>query len=65
MELTLPVCSGRGSRLGIYFLEAGANQRPSVVVYDRAYSSIYEAKAEDYNFKEMFKGGRNGFIYQE
>src|SRR5512138_3755517 len=25
----------QGSRLGIYFLEAGANQRPSRVVYDR------------------------------
>jgi len=24
-----------GDRLGIYYLEAGANQRPSVVVYDR------------------------------
>ena len=48
----------QGNRLGIYFLEAGANQRPSVVVYDRAYSSIYEAQAGDYNFKEIFKGGR-------
>ena len=29
-----------GERLGIYYLESGANQRPSKVVYDRAYSSI-------------------------
>ena len=28
----------REGRMGIYFLEAGANQRPSVVVYDRAHS---------------------------
>lgn len=33
----------QGSRLGIYFLEVGANQRPSVVVYDRAESSIATA----------------------
>ncbi|MBV8068533.1 MAG: sugar kinase [Acidobacteriaceae bacterium] len=30
----------RPGRLGIYFVEAGANQRPSKVLYDRAYSSI-------------------------
>ena len=29
-----------GSRLGIYFAEAGASQRPSTVVYDRAHSAI-------------------------
>ena len=27
-------------RIGIYFLESGAVQRPSKVIYDRAYSSI-------------------------
>ena len=48
----------QGNRLGIYFLEAGANQRPSVVVYDRAHSSIYEAEAGDYDFAEYFKGGK-------
>jgi 2-dehydro-3-deoxygluconokinase len=31
-------------RLGIYFVEAGANQRPSKVVYDREYSAIALAK---------------------
>ncbi len=31
-------------RLGIYFLEAGANQRPSKVIYDREFSSIALAK---------------------
>jgi 2-dehydro-3-deoxygluconokinase len=33
----------KGKRLGIYFLEAGANQRPSVVIYDRTHSAIAEA----------------------
>ena len=43
-----------GERLGIYFLEAGANQRPSKVVYDRAYSSIAEAKAGDFDWNAIF-----------
>jgi 2-dehydro-3-deoxygluconokinase len=45
-----------GSRLGIYFLEAGANQRPSVVVYDRAGSAIAEAKAGDIDWDALFRG---------
>lgn len=31
-----------GDRLGIYFLETGASQRPSKVIYDRAGSSVTE-----------------------
>ena len=42
-------------RVGIYFLETGANQRPSSVVYDRANSSIALAKPSDFNFNEIFK----------
>src|SRR5690242_17838247 len=34
----------QGQRLGVYFLEAGANQRPSKVIYDRAGSAIAAAK---------------------
>ncbi|WP_028974982.1 sugar kinase [Spirochaeta cellobiosiphila] len=45
----------QGKRLGIYFLEAGANQRPSKVVYDRAGSSISEAVIEDFNWDNVFK----------
>ena len=46
----------KGSRLGIYYLETGANQRPSLVVYDRANSALAEAKAADFNFSEIMKG---------
>ena len=46
----------KGSRLGIYFLETGANQRPSLVVYDRADSAIANAKPEDFDFDEIMKG---------
>ena len=40
---TKKIVRGDG-RMGIYYLEAGANQLPSEVVYDRAYSSIALAK---------------------
>ncbi len=45
-----------GSRLGIYFLEAGAAQRPSVVIYDRAGSAIAEAKPGDVDWDRCFAG---------
>ena len=44
-----------GDRLGIYFLEIGAAQRPSKVVYDRANSSIAKAKVGDFNWDKIFK----------
>lgn len=46
----------KGSRLGIYYLETGANQRPSLVVYDRAESAIANAKPEDFDFSSIMKG---------
>ncbi len=46
----------QGERIGIYFLEAGANQRASNVVYDRAHSSISTAKAEDFDWDAIFDG---------
>lgn len=36
-----------GTRLGIYFVEAGAMQRPSKVIYDRAHSAIAEVRPGD------------------
>ena len=49
------IVRGKG-RLGIYFLEAGANQRPSKVIYDREYSSIALAKQGDIDFKNALAG---------
>ena len=43
-------------RVGIYYLEAGANQLPSKVVYDRAYSSIALAKPGDIDWDNAFAG---------
>lgn len=42
-------------RFGIYYLESGANQRPSKVIYDRAYSAISIAKKEEVDFKKAFE----------
>ncbi len=46
----------QGDRLGIYFLEAGANQRPSVVVYDRARSAIADMRIGDVDWDAIFDG---------
>lgn len=43
-------------RLGIYFLETGANQRGAVVVYDRADSSIALTGPEKYDFAGALEG---------
>lgn len=47
-----------GDRVGIYFLEKGASQRPSKVIYDRAGSSIYTASTEDFDWKAIFDGAQ-------
>lgn len=44
-----------GEKVGIYFLEKGASQRPSKVIYDRAGSAIATAKSEDFNWDEIFQ----------
>ena len=46
----------QGERLGVYYLENGANQRPSKVIYDRAGSSIATASASDFNWNDIFEG---------
>jgi 2-dehydro-3-deoxygluconokinase len=43
-------------RMGIYFLEAGANQFPSSVIYDRAGSAISTARFEDFDWEAIFDG---------
>ncbi len=47
-----------GPRLGIYFVEKGASQRPSKVVYDRAASSIALAKRGDFDWAKILKGAK-------
>ena len=45
-----------GPRLGIYFVEKGASQRASKVVYDRAGSSIALARREDFDWDRILDG---------
>ena len=45
-----------GDQIGIYFLEKGASQRPSKVIYDRAGSSIATATTADFDWYEIFDG---------
>ena len=47
-----------GPRLGLYFVEKGASQRGSKVVYDRAGSSIALASRRDFNWARIFKGAK-------
>jgi 2-dehydro-3-deoxygluconokinase len=43
-------------RMGLYFVETGANQRASKVVYDRDYTSIMLAKPGDIDWAKVFDG---------
>lgn len=45
-----------GDRVGIYYLEKGASQRPSKVIYDRAYSSVCMADTADFDWENIFEG---------
>ena len=52
---TSQIVRGKG-RLGVYYLEAGANQRPSKVIYDRDNSAIALAKPGDIDWDRVFDG---------
>lgn len=45
-----------GERLGIYFCENGASQRPSKVIYDRAHSSIAEVEPGEFDWPTILNG---------
>lgn len=45
-----------GKRLGTFYLETGASQRPSKVIYDRAGSSITELKTGQIDWDAVFTG---------
>ncbi len=47
-----------GDRVGIYFLETGASQRASKVIYDRANSAVTTLGKEELNWDEVFKNAK-------
>ncbi len=44
-----------GERIGVFYVEKGAAQRPSTIVYDRTGTAIATARSEDFNWNEIFK----------
>lgn len=52
---TSKIVYGKG-RMGLYYLEKGASQRPSKVIYDREYSAIAMADKSDFNWNSIFEG---------
>jgi len=44
-----------GERVGIYFLETGASQRASKVIYDRANSAVTQIKKDEIDWKKVFE----------
>lgn len=46
----------KNGRMGLYYLEKGASQRPSKVIYDRAFSSIALAEPADFDWDALFDG---------
>lgn len=45
-----------GDRMGIYFAETGASQRPSTILYDRAHSAISDIQPGDIRWSDVFSG---------
>lgn len=44
-----------GERIGLYYLEKGASQRASQVIYDRAYSAISQASPAEFHWQDIFE----------
>lgn len=45
-----------GERIGIYYLEKGASQRSSNVIYDRTHSAIQNSLPREFDWEDIFKG---------
>ena len=45
-----------GDRIGIYYLETGASQRPSKVIYDRADSAVTTLTPDELDWEAVFDG---------
>jgi len=55
-KLNLDYVKRNGFRLGIYFVETGAGQRPSTFLYNRKGSSITELRPGDFDWDSIFQG---------
>jgi 2-dehydro-3-deoxygluconokinase len=48
----------RGTRMGLYFLESGADVRPLRVVYDREHSAFSQLEPADFDWTSILRGAR-------
>jgi 2-dehydro-3-deoxygluconokinase len=55
-DVNLDYVKTNGSRLGIYYVETGASQRPSTFLYNRQGSSITELRSGDLDWNTIFDG---------
>lgn len=53
---TTQILRTKNGRLGLYFLESGANQRPSNVIYDRSHSSVSLTPGSEYSWDAILDG---------
>jgi len=51
-----------GERIGVYYIEKGASQRPSKVIYDRKNTAISEAERNDFDWEKIMEGA-SAFIF--
>ncbi len=49
------ICRQDEGRMGIYFVETGANQRPSRITYDREFTAISQAQPDDFDWDAVFQ----------
>ena len=54
--ITDHILRSESDRMGIYFVERGANQRASQVIYDRAPSAFSESSPDQFDWDEIFQG---------
>lgn len=47
-----------GERMGLFFCEKGASQRPSKIIYDRAQSALANASQHDFDWNKIFSDAR-------
>lgn len=52
-----------GDRIGVYYLERGASQRPSKIIYDRRDSAIAKAEPSEFDWDEIFSGDAGWFHF--
>jgi len=51
-----------GERMGVFYAEKGASQRPSKIIYDRKNTAIADCRYEDFDWDAIFSGATHFHI---